>query len=211
MLDKKILEATREALIKYKEKTNFVDKDIPKYISGIMGALNGFVSDGMALSAEERLAYVQREIDKPNGIYEKLETGSNKKRTWSCIFALAALALQRQQSLPPNSPELEGLDQLLDTLSNGWVNSFTSWGIPKTDIIEGIKQGLSLWIDRFDVEHQDAKSTMETLLYFYTIVCSLEKTIQGSRLVPADISVLLSTLKAKVEEKYWGKKLKRML
>ncbi|GGI82948.1 hypothetical protein [Legionella impletisoli] len=198
MLTPEVLNTTKASLSISGDKQR-TDPDFGKYESGLSDFFNRFIADSAV--QPDSLEYIRRQIA-GDGFSASFDKASSNKMTWSSIFALAALATMRKNTLPLHSPERTFLETLLNTLSNGWVEGFTRFMRPKQDLLENIKSSLNQWIEQYDVELENPTQTKETLLSLYAIVCSLEKTMNSNRFVSEDLKSWVRDCKTQIEAKY---------
>ncbi|MCW8443263.1 hypothetical protein OQJ05_04250 [Fluoribacter gormanii] len=204
MLSDAILDETIATLSSYNGKTKN-DPSFDKYKQGIKKALVDFINQCKSLPLAQQLDHITKEMkEKAGSMSAKIDNESNKKRSWTLIFALAALAIERKQDLPKDHQENASIDMLLSGLSNGWVNEFGSIGFGLTlneEATNNILNGMKSWLQKFDIM-QGEQTKHDTLLGLYTSISSLEEKFSSSYLTPKKFKDEMGTIKAQLIDKF---------
>ncbi|QMT60712.1 hypothetical protein [Legionella sp. PC997] len=187
MIDTALLDQTIATLTTYNGKTK-IDPAFDNYKRGIEKAFIGFIHQCKTIPLAQQLDYITKEMKEKTGrMSAEIEKDSNQKRSWTLIFSLAALALERKRDLPQDHPEIAPIDKLLSGLSNGWVNGFGSIGFGITlnnEAIDDILNGLKSWILKYDTDRVEL-SKHDNILALYSSISALEEKLLGSRLTPS--------------------------
>ncbi|WP_392536837.1 hypothetical protein [Legionella sp. 227] len=191
------------------------DPNIGKYKQGIR-VLTQFITQCKEdKKLNQPLAHIAKEMKEGTGsLSAEIEKQSSGKRTWTLIFALAALAIERKQDLPKEHAEVESIDKLLSGLSNGWVNNFGSLGLTgvtfNKEAINNLLEGMTGWINKYDVKQGD-QTKHEVLLALYAAASALEEKISSLKLVtvPDEYKKAMRTVKELIADKF--KELKTQL
>lgn len=179
MLTDTILDKAAATLSSYGENTK-IDPDFAKYKKGIKNALIEFIMHCKEkLPLVQQLEYIAKEMeDKPNNMSATIDEQSDKKRTWTLAFALAALAIERKNDLPKDHQEIAPIDTLLAGLSNGWIKGFKFNSVAINDVLNGMKD----WIQKYDI-NQNNQTRHEILLALYAAACAFEAKILSAGLL----------------------------
>ncbi|CAM3032670.1 Uncharacterised protein [Legionella steigerwaltii] len=198
MLTDTVLDQAVATLSSYGEKTK-VDPDFDKYKRGIKNALIKFIIHCKEkLPPAKQLEYLAKEMeDKPDNMSAKIDEVSDKKRTWSLAFALAALAIERKNDLPKNHPEIVPIDTLLSGLSNGWVTGFKFNPKAVNNVLNGMKD----WIQKYDI-NQGNQTKHEILLTLYAAACAFEAKISSAGLMARPYKSDVLTIKNLIANKF---------
>lgn len=200
MLTDTILDKAAATLSSFGEKTK-IDSDFAKYKKGIKNALIGFIKHSKEqLPLDQQLAFIGKEMeDKPNNMSATIDEQSDKKRTWTLAFALAALAIERKNDLPKDHQEITPIDTLLAGLSNGWVKGFNFNTVATHNVLNGMKD----WIQKYDIS-QCNQTRHETLLTLYAAACAFEAKISSAGLLARpyknDILIIKTLIATKFTE-----------
>lgn len=207
MLTEAILQEAITTLSSFTGKTK-KDPNFNQYKKGIEDQLIGFIIHCKKLPLSQQLEYIAKEMHDIPGNKEnmsaKIEDSSGKNRTWTLMFALAALAIERKHDLAPGHPEIAPIDKLLSGLSNGWVNKFASIRLGlklNNDAINNLLEGMKGWIQKYDIK-QDKESTHEVLLALYAAACALEQKLASSSMVPERFPPLMLDIKNLIANKF---------
>ncbi|WP_454781164.1 hypothetical protein [Legionella sp. WA2022007384] len=204
MLTEVILDQTIATLSTYKGKTK-IDPAFDKYKQGIKTSLVDFINQCKAIPLAQQLDHIAKEMkEKTGGMSAKIENNSGKKRSWTLIFTLAALAIERKQDLPKDHPEIASIDMLLSGFSNGWVNEFGSIGFGLTlneEAINNILNGMKGWIQKYDI-NQGERTKHDVLLALYASVFSLEEKLSSSPLAPKKFKDEMGIIKVQLIDKF---------
>ncbi|KTD72918.1 hypothetical protein [Legionella tucsonensis] len=210
MLTDALLDRTVIILSSYNGQTK-KDPAFDLYKLGIKNAFIRFIEQCKLLPLTQQLEHITKEMkEKKGGIAAKMEHESSQKRTWTLVFTLATLALERKQNLPANHPEILPIDKLLSGLSNGWVHGFGSIGLGlklNEEAINNLIEGMKDWIQNFDI-NQGMQTQHEILLALYAVSCSLEEKLSSYRIVPKRIKDEMTTIKTLVANKFNELKIK---
>lgn len=204
MLTDALLDRTVIILSSYNGQTK-TDPAFNLHKLGIKNALIGFIEQCKLLPLAQQLEHIAKEMKEKTGdMAAKIEHESSQKRTWTLVFTLAALALERKQNLPENHPEIVPIDKLLSGLSNGWVHGFGSIGLGlnlNVEAINNLIEGMKEWIQYFDI-NQGMQNKHEVLLALYAAACSLEEKLSSYRIIPKKFKDEMATIKSLIANKF---------
>lgn len=95
------------------------DGGIPLYIQGITMSLSRFIDKQSKDLNGDTFKKTAEASSNGGELFIELEESSRKKRTWTTVFAIGALAALRKQKIGQESSEQEHLDKIIDGLNQG--------------------------------------------------------------------------------------------
>lgn len=201
MFAKDYLEATVGKLSSNGKKTK-VDENFHKYIDAIDNAFNEFINSIKDQPPESQLQYISTNMAQDSELSARMKKLSGDKRIWTFMFVIAAAANERNENLPKNHPEKPYIDAVLSGFSQGWVNGFYRVFPPaiNKEALNQIKDGLNSWLEHYDI-HANPEISQEVLWVLYSAACYFEPKLEGSKLIPKELSNVLTQLKAAIVNK----------
>ncbi|PWY54787.1 hypothetical protein DGG96_14895 [Legionella qingyii] len=205
MLTDAILDETIATLSSYNGKHKN-DPLFDNYKEGIKKALVDFINQCKRLPLAQQLNYIAKEMkEKTGSMSAKIDKVSGGKRSWTLVFAITALAIERKQNLPKDHPEIAFIDMLLSGLSNGWVNAFNWVGITglrlNQEAINKVIDGMKGWIQKYDI-NQGEQTSHDILLALYTSLSSFEEKLTTLYLTPKKYKDEMGAIKALLTDKF---------
>ncbi|ARM32102.1 hypothetical protein B0B39_00470 [Legionella longbeachae] len=184
--------------------TTKTDGSIPLYIQGITTSLSGFIDKQSKDRDGNTFKKIAEASSNGGELFIELEQKSGKKRTWTIVFSIGALAAFRKEKMESNSPEREHLDQIIDGLNQGWVEGFGGLSLSgisiNQEVINKLLGGIEGWIKNLEPNKPDVHKFSETVIAAITLISILEtKLIENkSRVegkIPNAFTILAETKK----------------
>ncbi|KTD06389.1 hypothetical protein Lgra_3166 [Legionella gratiana] len=177
MFTKEFLNKYAQELQTYKKATKN-DAGIPSYVQGITNSLNEFFdkqSENLNGDTFKRIA----EASKNGGdLFTDLEEKSGKKRTWTTVFTIGALAKLRKEKIIKDSPEQEHLDKIIDGLNQGWVEGFGGLSLSgisiNKEVMNKLLGGIEGWVKSMEPNKPSPGEFSKTVIAAITLVNLLE-------------------------------------
>lgn len=180
------------------------DGAIPLYIQGITMSLSGFIDKQSKDLNGDTFKKTAEASSNGGELFIELEEKSGKKRTWTTVFAIGALAALRKEKIGQHSPEHEPLDKIIDGLNQGWVEGFGGLSLSgisiNEEVINKLLGGIEEWVKNLEPNKPNPQAFSETVIAAVTLVNILEtKLIENkSRVegkIPNAFTVLAETKK----------------
>lgn len=180
------------------------DGAIPLYIQGITTSLSGFIDKQSKDLNGDTFKKTAEASSNGGELFIELEEKSGKKRTWTTVFAIGALAALRKEKIGQHSPEHEPLDKIIDGLNQGWVEGFGGLSLSgisiNEEVINKLLGGIEEWVKNLEPNKPNPQAFSETVIAAVTLVNILEtKLIENkSRVegkIPNAFTVLAETKK----------------
>ncbi len=180
------------------------DGGIPLYIQAITTSLSRFIDKQSKDLNGDTLKKAAEASSNGGELFVELEESSGKKRTWTTVFAIGALAAFRKQKIGQDSSEQEHLDKIIDGLNQGWVEGFGGLSLSgisiNEEVINKLLGGIEGWVKNLEPNKPSSQEFSETVIAATTLVNILETklTENKSRVeskIPNAFTVLAETKK----------------